>query len=801
MQPAADASVIDTTDLDVDDVVARVEELVRARAAGVNRADAALGRRPAHDGGRLCSTSMRARRSTGSSASRRRAASCSRSTTSPGSTCRPFGAACPRTIYYMAKIEADSVPGLGQLIRAHRGVLRAPRRVGPRGGAADARDRRATAASSALFVEGTRQKSGVPGEVQPGAAMVAIQESVPVVPGAVHGSQTGSLRQLRSPCSIAWGEPMRFDGLPAQRRGLQRGDRRRSSARSGELWDWLAELHELGPPRAARRRRDERDRATPLDIVGTVAIVGFPNVGKSTLVNRLTEIARGGRPRDAGGRRATARSSSASGTASGSCSSTRAASTSPTASPITRSVVEQARAGRRRGRPRAVRRRRPRGRHARRRGARRDPPQPRSKPVIAAREQDRRPAQGRRRARVPPARARRPGAALGAARPRHAATCSTTIVGAGSRTPAAADGRGGGDPRRDPRPAERRQVVALQRAARRGAGDRLRGARARRATRSTRCSSAATRRFVLVDTAGLRRKRKQRQGIEYYSELRALEAAERADVALVLIDAAQGIVEQRPDRRGHGPKGAVLDARRALEVGRLDDRHRGGRGPSSSGGCASARRSSPSRRRPAAGSAALLDRVEELFDKHDGPDRDTRAEPLPRRAPRGAPAAVARRQAAQPALRRADPVRPPRFRFFVNDPGLVTRDYGYWVENQLRERFELEGVPVVDRLRPPRMKVASSSAAGSWGTAFARLLRRPRPRGDARLPRRRPGARDRGDGPQPALPARRHLAGVARRCARRGAARGGRARRGRRAEPRRSGRSSLRCRAPRRCSA
>src|SRR5262249_24949023 len=39
-------------------------------------------------------------------------------------------------------------------------------------------------------------------------------------------------------------------------------------------------------------------------------------------------------------------------------------------------------------------------------------------------------------------------------------------------------------------------------------------------------------------------------------------------------------------------------------------------------------------------------------------------------------------------------VRPPRFRFSVNDPGLVTRDYGYGVENQVRERFGLEGVPV-----------------------------------------------------------------------------------------------------------
>jgi GTP-binding protein len=38
--------------------------------------------------------------------------------------------------------------------------------------------------------------------------------------------------------------------------------------------------------------------------------------------------------------------------------------------------------------------------------------------------------------------------------------------------------------------------------------------------------------------------------------------------------------------------------------------------------------------------------------------------------------------------------RPPKFRLFVNDPGLVTRDYGYWVENELRKRFDLQGVPV-----------------------------------------------------------------------------------------------------------
>ena len=51
------------------------------------------------------------------------------------------------------------------------------------------------------------------------------------------------------------------------------------------------------------------------------------------------------------------------------------------------------------------------------------------------------------------------------------------------------------------------------------------------------------RRFRLIDTAGLRRKRRHRQGVEYYSEVRALAAAERADMALVLIDSSEGLVE------------------------------------------------------------------------------------------------------------------------------------------------------------------------------------------------------------------------------------------------------------------
>ena len=51
-------------------------------------------------------------------------------------------------------------------------------------------------------------------------------------------------------------------------------------------------------------------------------------------------------------------------------------------------------------------------------------------------------------------------------------------------------------------------------------------------------------RFVLVDTAGLRRKRKQRQGNRSTTRAPALEAAERADVALVVVDASEGVVDQ-----------------------------------------------------------------------------------------------------------------------------------------------------------------------------------------------------------------------------------------------------------------
>jgi ribosome-associated GTPase EngA len=51
-------------------------------------------------------------------------------------------------------------------------------------------------------------------------------------------------------------------------------------------------------------------------------------------------------------------------------------------------------------------------------------------------------------------------------------------------------------------------------------------------------------RFILIDTAGIRRKSKVNEEVERYSVIRSLTAIERADVCLVMIDAEEGITEQ-----------------------------------------------------------------------------------------------------------------------------------------------------------------------------------------------------------------------------------------------------------------
>ena len=104
--------------------------------------------------------------------------------------------------------------------------------------------------------------------------------------------------------------------------------------------------------------------------------------------------------------------------------------------------------------------------------------------------------------------------------------------------------------------------------------------------------------------------------------------------------------------------------------------------------------------------------------------------------------------------------RPPRFSIQVNNRNAVTRDYAYFVENRLRERYGLDGIPLIIDFAERKQRRGASCRSRR-----ARLRRRvrlvtvrssARPRG---VPARRGagaslGAEHRPSGPQPAALAR-----------------------------------------------
>jgi 1-acyl-sn-glycerol-3-phosphate acyltransferase len=159
-----------------------------------------------------------------------------------------LGAATPRTLYFMAKVEAHRVPGLGELMRSF-GAFSVRRGESDREAVRTMRQIVRDGHALGLFVEGTRQRSGVPGPVQPGAAMVAINEEVPVVCAAIYGSYAWRLGSFR-PVSVAWSMPMSFDGLPRGGKGYKEASVE-IEREIRVLWQWLAGVHELGRPKDA----------------------------------------------------------------------------------------------------------------------------------------------------------------------------------------------------------------------------------------------------------------------------------------------------------------------------------------------------------------------------------------------------------------------------------------------------------------------------------------------------------------------------------------------------------------------
>jgi 1-acyl-sn-glycerol-3-phosphate acyltransferase len=158
-----------------------------------------------------------------------------------------LGCVAPRTIYYVAKQEAHAHQLMGPFIRLF-GTLSVRRGESDREAVRLMREVVRRGDALGMFPEGTRQPRE-PGEVKPGAAMIAIQEGVPVVCAAIHGTQDWRLVSFR-PVSLAFGEPLDLSGLPHNSRGYREGSAivQREIRR---LFDFLVGAHELGRPRVA----------------------------------------------------------------------------------------------------------------------------------------------------------------------------------------------------------------------------------------------------------------------------------------------------------------------------------------------------------------------------------------------------------------------------------------------------------------------------------------------------------------------------------------------------------------------
>jgi 1-acyl-sn-glycerol-3-phosphate acyltransferase len=155
------------------------------------------------------------------------------------------GVTSPRNIDFVAKVEAVRFSGLGRYLRWH-GTIAVRRGQSDRDAVRQMKQSAREGRIVGLFVEGTRLALGRPGPAQPGAAMVAIQESVPVVPVVIYGSQFWKIGNF-GPVSVAFGEPVRFDGLPKNGRGYKEGTVE-IERRINVLFDWLADVHARGRP-------------------------------------------------------------------------------------------------------------------------------------------------------------------------------------------------------------------------------------------------------------------------------------------------------------------------------------------------------------------------------------------------------------------------------------------------------------------------------------------------------------------------------------------------------------------------
>lgn len=204
--------------------------------------------------------------------------------------------------------------------------------------------------------------------------------------------------------------------------------------------------------------------------------------------------------------------------------------------------------------------------------------------------------------------------------------------------------------------------------------------------------------FILIDTAGIRKKSKVEEDLEFYSVIRAIKAMDEADVCLLLIDAGKGITHQDltifslAAKKG---KGIVLLVNKwdlvEKETNTIRDYEKELK-----------KKLAPFNDVPilfisAKDKTRIFQAVEaalEVYNNRSKKIPTSQLNDVMLKAVEQHHAPVVRGNAVKIKYVTQLPVAVPSFAFFCNYPDDIKEPYKNYLENQLREKFNFTGVPV-----------------------------------------------------------------------------------------------------------
>lgn len=204
--------------------------------------------------------------------------------------------------------------------------------------------------------------------------------------------------------------------------------------------------------------------------------------------------------------------------------------------------------------------------------------------------------------------------------------------------------------------------------------------------------------FILIDTAGIRRKARVHEDLEFYSVIRAIKAVDEADVCLLLIDAEKGITAQDLNifslaaRKG---KGILLLVNKWDLVKKETNTARDYENELK-------KRLAPFSDVPVIFISALektrifkaMETALEVYENRRRKVPTSKLNDVMLKAVQAHHAPVVRGHAIKIKFVTQLPTYVPSFAFFCNFPDDIKTPYRNYLENQLRKNFDFSGVPV-----------------------------------------------------------------------------------------------------------